>query len=266
MVNIQRGMTPEQVVDRIGPPLDRIDLAGLFGDSAVSMVTSGGRGGLLSRLLRRRTASPVRIATALGNSVSWYYQDFPTRGQETMISFVNGVVTEVRSRHSELPERTGVEHEWAEDLIMRHVARVARVHPDARLAALPNWQRLTSPEVLDFVLNVHAFPAEGEEGRLPCRARRFGDLDVLVSMLPVTEPEEIRELLPDGYLPALGNLLRDFGIRPDQTDVAHWILCRSDDGSTLGNLCYLPADRDITALTPWSLLSPEEQQRGSKSD
>lgn len=197
-------------------------------------------------------------------SFFWYYEDWPEKGVETMVNFVGGVVSGVQSRPDEAIEESVVQHEWARDVMTRALARVERDHPDDRLAARPGWQRLASPEVLGFILRVNAFPSRDEA--MPACARRFGDLDLLVTMLPVTEADRIRELMPRGYLTALDGIMRGFGIRPGRNDLAHWILCRDeDDGGTVAHLCYVPSTRDVTALMPWDLLSAEERERGTKS-
>ena len=259
-MDIERGMTPEQVAELIGPPLDRIDMAGVIGGSQFAIVTTSERG--WKRWFRRR--KPQDPTSAMLSTFFWYYPDWPDKGTETMVNFAGGMVSSVQQRPSDPLDQAAVQHEWARDLITRQVARVATNHPDDRLVARPGWQRLTSPEVLDFVLNVNAFPARGE--RVPGRARRFGDLDLLVTMLPVIDSHRIRQLMPDGYLPVLDTLLRSFGLRPGRNDIAHWILCRDEnDGGTVAHLCYVPSTREVTALMPWNLLSAEEQSRGTKT-
>jgi hypothetical protein len=69
--------------------------------------------------------------------------------------------------------------------------------------------------------------------------------------------------MPGGYLVTLDGLLRARGIRPGGTDIAHWILCRDDD-RTMAHLAYVAADRSVSALLPWDLLSDEERAGGTQ--
>jgi hypothetical protein len=88
---------------------------------------------------------------------------------------------------------------------------------------------------------------------------------VLVTLLGLIKSAWIRELMPGGYMPQLDRLLRASAIRLGEVDVAHWILCRDQDGRSVVHLAYVPATRGITALMPWDLLSAEEQRRGFKT-
>jgi hypothetical protein len=198
----------------------------------------------------------------LPDSVGWLYLDVPETGVETTVSFVNGRVTVARERPYDASARQVVRHDWAQELMLNHVARLEREFPDPGLTARPAWKRLTSQEVLEFALTARAYPAG--PGRIGRCARRFGDLDVIVSLFEVTAPDQIRALVPNGYIAELMALVDGFGITPGKLDLAHWIIGRASTDDTVAHLAFLPSARDITALMPWDLLSPDEQQGGSK--
>ncbi|WP_049580572.1 hypothetical protein [Streptomyces sp. SBT349] len=250
-------MTEGQVIDLLGPPHDRLTTEEFLGGARTGPVPGPARSA--------PPAAPVR----------WYYRDLPSRGMATVITFRRGVVARVTSRPAERaatdagagpPDRAGkgARHEWARELITRHIARVEADRPD--FAALPAWRRLTGADVLDFVLNADAHPRH--PGQLGCRRRRFGSLTVLVSLFDIAAPDRIRDLLPGGYLPHLDHLLHRSGAGAGigagaGQDTAHWLLGRAPDGATVAHLAYLPASRGAGALVPWDLLSEAERRRGA---
>ncbi|MEE6305992.1 hypothetical protein V1634_03985 [Plantactinospora veratri] len=209
------------------------------------------RRGLLDRL--RRSPQPR------SEPVSWYYPEFP-EGQTTLISFRYGVVDDV---HSSPYERTqaGPRHEWARELVVAHVGRVEA--GGQRMTTRTGWHRLTSAEVLDFVLGAGDAAYPPAPGRIGGIARQFGELTVLVSMFRATRPQQIRRLLPGGYVFQFFWLLDQFCVRPGESDVAHWILCHENAGGDDGivHLAYLPAETEgMSALLPVDLLSGKERR------
>ncbi|MEO3923098.1 hypothetical protein ABGB07_04360 [Micromonosporaceae bacterium B7E4] len=251
MVSIERGMTRDQVVDLIGPPLStmsRDEFRALYhsmGDLGMPQ-----RRGLLDRLRRRPLPRPR------SEPISWYYAGFPD-GQSTTISFRRGVVDAVTSSpHKRV--QASPQHEWARELVVAHVGRAEA--SGQRVTASAAWHRLASAEVMDFVLDAddNAYPPT--PGRIGGNARQFGDLTVLVSMFKVTRPQQIRRLLPGGYMSQFFWLLDQFCVRLGESDVAHWTLCRENAHKTV-HLSYLPAETEgMSALLPIDLLSGKERR------
>lgn len=159
------------------------------------------------------------------------------------------------------PGPASVRHGWALEPMFRHLAWIElNGRPD--LMTRPAWKRLCQPEVLDLVLDVDAYPTA--DGLINCRAVRSGELAILVSLFEVTEPDQIRAAMPVGYLQVLEHLVDSARIDLDETEVAHWILCRDPaTEQTAVHLTYLPT-RHGQALMPWDLLSEEERQGGEK--
>ncbi|PAZ17575.1 hypothetical protein CLM62_02335 [Streptomyces sp. SA15] len=191
----------------------------------------------------------------------WYYKHVPEQGMDTSIAFEGGMVIDVQTRTLEPPGPASARHGWARELIIRHLDRVVKDQPGLMTGVA--YREMTSPPVLDFVLNADAYPSP--DGQITCRTQQFGQVGVLVTLLDLVEPARIRELMPGGYMPQLDRLLRASAIRLGEVDVAHWILCRDHDGRSVVHLAYVPASQGITALMPWDLLSAEEQGRGFKT-
>jgi hypothetical protein len=252
VVSIERGMTRDQVVDLLGPPISTLSedefRAAYRGVTDFSVPQ---RRGVLDRLRRRPQPR--------SEPVSWFYLGFP-EGKSTLIKFRHGIVEDVHSQPFERVQ-TRPRHEWARELVVAHIGRVgARDH---RITARPAWQRLTSAEVLDFTLDAgdNAYPPV--PGRIGGNTRRFGELTVLVSMFNASGPQQVRSLLTGGYMSHLFWLLDEFGVRLGESDVAHWILCRENaNGDGAVHLSYLPAETEgMSALLPVDLLSGKERRR-----
>jgi hypothetical protein len=244
VTGIEQGMSPREVVDLIGPPLDFMEPADLLGGAEFAVMTSG-------------------AAAQFKQKVHWLYIDIPNRGLETTVTFTNGAVSFARTQVYDASQREVVHHDWTYRLMINHLERMDRDWPDKRLIARPAWQRLATDEVLEFVETASAYPhAAGSIGR---SAWRFGDLDVIVSLFEETDPDAIRAVMPDGYIPALSALVDGFGITPGKIDLAHWILGCASDTDTVAHLAFIPATRDLTFMVPWDLLSPAERARGSKA-
>jgi hypothetical protein len=253
MVSIERGMTRDQVVDLIGPPLktmSRDEFRAVF-HQTIDFSTPQRRG-LLDRLRRR---PPPRA-----EPISWYYAEFP-EGQTTTISFRRGVVDAVTSSPHPPPHeraQASPQHEWARELVVAHVGRVEA--SGQRVTASAAWHRLTSTEVLDFVLDADDRAYPPVPGRIGGNTRQFDELTVLVSMFKVTGPQQIRRLLPGGYMSQFFWLLDQFYVQLGESDVAHWILCHENAHETV-HLTYLPAQTEgMSALLPIDLLSGKERR------
>jgi len=156
---------------------------------------------------------------------------------------------------------TSTRQERASKLIVDHVERVVKDRPDLMTSVA--FRELTSTDTLDFIVNADAWPSP--DGHITFRAKRLNQVIVLVSLVGTIDPSRIRNLMPAGYLPELDRLLHESGLRPGELDAAHVVLGLDADGRTAVHLAYLPAQRDITFLTPWDLLSDQERNRGSKT-
>ncbi|WP_242910089.1 hypothetical protein [Actinomadura terrae] len=221
MEGIEPGMTPHEVVDMVGPPLNAMDEAGLVGNS-------------------------WSVGTLTG-ALWWLYEDVPRPGITTQIAFTQGVVELVKTWEAPMGQASEP-REWVRGLVGGHVARMEQDYPE--LARYPGWRELTGPQVRDFLVNV---PASLDEGlAIYALARRFGHLDVLVSTFATVDTARIRERLPDGYVQRLIELVALFGIRPWTTDVAHWILCRENEKIAV-HLAFVPVVQGVPCLLPGDL-------------
>lgn len=235
------GMTPREVVDLFGPPPGFIDEARLFGRTPVI-----GRAPSQRRLF-------------------WIYFDVPEPGTDLHVAFTNGRLTTFdaypadRTGHGEAINGRAI-NGWAERVVAKQLVKVEREFP-GQPTVRPAWRRLAGTEVMDFVLTARgATPAD--DGRLGSAARRFGDLDVIVSVVDVAEPGLIQAYLPGGYFAELAHLVDGHGITPRKLDLAHWIIGNAPDGPRAAHLAYLPAERGVMGVMPWDLLSPEERKKG----
>jgi hypothetical protein len=229
MAKLWNGMTPREVVSLLGPPLDFTD------DSDPRL--GGAR------------QPPRRLW--------WLYADWPKPGVEITVAFTYGKLTSYAERPWYPPEDEVVWDDWAHGVMVDHIATMEAEFADERLVDQPGWFDLTTQDVLDFVLAARADPIG--PGRIGHSARRFEDVDVIVSKFEITDPARIRTYLPNGYLPTLATLLTGFGITPRERDLAHWVLGHDPDGGTVAHLGYIPADDDVTTLVPAELLAPGEQ-------
>jgi hypothetical protein len=239
-------MTPYEVTDQLGPPLDVMDMAELVGDSSFAISRSGSQTRIGGKAQR----------SDLPDTLFWLYLGVPEPGQETDIVFEHGRLSSVKVRPHAAPARDGVEHEWARRFITDHVARMERNHPDL-VDGRTAWRTMTGAEVVAFLLDNPKRPSA--PGQIQATARRFGDLDVLVSLFDTTDPNAIRSRMPGGYVTCLDSLLRARGIRVGGTDVAHWMLCRAGNQAAV-QLAYLPADRSVGAILPADLGSDDERR------
>jgi hypothetical protein len=140
---------------------------------------------------------------------------------------------------------------WVRRVVPQHMARVEAT--GMTLTRRPGWRRLADEDALAFV----AAARDGE-------GRRFGDdLHVVVSLLPSTKPRRIRRLMPGGYIQWVDGVFRRSGAALGRVDVAHWLVCVDGPARVL-HLAYLSADRSVTALLPWELLSRAEKRGGRK--
>jgi hypothetical protein len=120
---------------------------------------------------------------------------------------------------------------WVRRAIPAHLAKHAR----SAVAQRPGWARLGSELAVSFV----ACAVDG--------ARRwFGDVHVVVSVLPEARPRRVRRLMPGGYLVWAEGVLR--GAQHGHIDVAHWLVC----GERNVHLAYWAAGEPL--LLPEKLL------------
>jgi hypothetical protein len=233
MAKVRNGMTPREVVEILGPPLD-------FADETDPSLG----GGVVRAGYRPR-------------GLWWLYADWPKPGVEITLFFTNGQLASHNERRWHPPADEVVWDDWAHEVMVDHVTRMEDEFPDQRLAEQPGWYELTTQEVLDFVIATRAdVIAPGHIGR---SARGFDDVDVIVSKFEVTDPATIRTYLPHGYLRTLSKLIDGFGITPRKRDLAHWLLGHAPDGGIVAHLAYVPADDDVTTLVPSELLAPGER-------
>jgi hypothetical protein len=135
---------------------------------------------------------------------------------------------------------------WVRRTIPAHLERAAATgFPVTRRAG---WARLRSEAALSFV----ACARDGE-------SRRFADVHVVVSVLPEWRPRRIRKLLPDGYGTWVDDVFARAGVRLDEVDGAHWLLC-----GHVVRLAYFTAAPGVAPLVPWDLLTRAEKRRGAK--
>jgi len=253
VVSVERGMTRDQVVGLIGPPFS---VTG-YDEFLASYDNVFGVRLPQRRRLRDRFRRAARDLPPLPEPVSWLYAEVP-EGHSTVITFKNGVVEMVSSQPYERAG-TGLEHEWAREMVVTHLGRTSA--DSQRLAA--HLTRLAGAEVLDFVLDAHGDAYPPIAGRIGANLRRFGELTVLVSMFRVTTPQKIRGQLPGGYMTHLFWLLDEFHIRLGESDVAHWILCHDDRGDQVVHVSFMPGEKAgiNEALLPVDLLSSKERRR-----
>jgi hypothetical protein len=241
MTAIRPGMTAHEVVDVLGPPRSTLTDEEFF------------RG--------RRFSGPRPHAS----KVYWLYLGMPP-GRETNIVLDNDIVVSATERPYDAGDWGSAGNTWAVPAMAKQRSHVERQPTFAELVRLPGWHRLGEPDVIQFV--VDSFATGETPTDLGRTARRFGELDVLLSIGPHLHPQEVRPAyFPDGYLPVLSRFVHDFGIRPGQYDLAHWILGHDParKPSWSAQLTYVPANRNIITMYPWDLLSPEEQSHGSLS-
>jgi hypothetical protein len=239
MTQVTPGMSKYEVVDVLGPPLDFLTTEDLIGNT------------------------PYSGSMGLRDSVSWLYLDVPP-GRETRVTLEDGVVTSARELPYDASEFRRPGHEWARPLMADHHARTEADPTFAGLVRLPGWRRLRTADVLEFVEITHAAPPRPHQ--LGRAARRFGEVDVLVSFCELTAADQLRSTyFPDGYLPVLSDLVTSFAIRPRQCDLAHWIFGRTSDSDTVAHLAYVPAADGVMSMMPWDLLSAAEQSGGRAS-
>jgi hypothetical protein len=243
MTVIREGMTANEVVDILGPPLDTLSM---------------------EEFLSGRSFAGEPPA-----HVYWLYLDVPPGRESNIVLDENGVVVSATERPYDARDRPSAGNTWAKRAVAEQRAKVERQPTFAELVRLPGWQRLGGPDAVRFV--VDTFATADNPTDLARRARRFGELDVFLSVGPHLDAAAIRAAyFADGYLPVLARFMEDFGIRPGQYDLAHWIFGhaprRMRKSAWVAHLAYIPADGGITAVLPWELLSPGEQSRGSLSD
>jgi hypothetical protein len=238
MTQVTPGMSKYEVVDVLGPPLDFLSTEDLIGNTPYS-------------------------GSGFRDSVSWLYLDVPP-GRETRVTLDDDVVTSAREQPYDPSEFRRPGHEWARPLMADHLAKTESDPTFAGLVRLPGWQRLRSADVLKFVEITHAAPPRPSQ--LGRAARRFGEVDVLVSFCELTSADQLRAAyFPEGYLAVLSDLVSSFGIRPRQLDLAHWIFGRTSDSDTVVHLAYVPAADGVMIMMPWELLSAAEQSGRSAS-
>jgi hypothetical protein len=248
MTQVKPGMSKHDVVDLLGPPLDYLSLGDLLGSHRYGgTVRSTGPG------------DDVRVVPKdqlrLADTVNWLYLDVPP-GRETTLTLKDGVVVSAQERPYDGSDRELPEHGWAQARMEGHFAKVEGDPTFAEIVQVPGWQRLRSTEVREFVQNTYATSKPDQIGRA---ARRFGELDVVVSYCELTALADLRPTyFANGYLPVLSRLIEDFGIRPRQYDLAHWILGSTRDSGTIAHLAYVPS-ADVMMLMPWDLLSDAER-------
>ncbi|MER0244975.1 hypothetical protein AAHZ94_23875 [Streptomyces sp. HSW2009] len=238
MVGIESGMTPQQVVAVLGPPLDFLDMLALVGPAS----PAGQPGAAADSRLRDRCW--------------WLYRDVPRPGVEVNVNFRGGRVVEARVRPYDRSAYSVFRHDWARVPMLDEIAAVERALPDGRLTGRPGWRVLADGPALEFALSSYAYPAEPDDvGRA---ARRFGPVDVVVSLFDVAEPERIRAVMRDGYVAELHALADKLGLLPRRLDLAHWVIGRSPDGGATAHLSFLPVDATIAPHYPSALLGPGE--------
>jgi hypothetical protein len=136
---------------------------------------------------------------------------------------------------------------WVRELIPEHLAKLDNA--GVGLAWRPGWAWLSSEPALSFV----ASATDATIMELP-------NVQILVSLFSVTEPERIRKRMRGGYVTWLDHVAKAAGVRVGDAlpDLAHWILC-ADHRLQVVHLGYLSAEAN-GALMPWDLLPPDEQQ------
>jgi hypothetical protein len=177
-------------------------------------------------------------------------------------------VTVVYAPTDQTPDQTPARHEWARELLLIHVAR-HELDVSPGLMTLPAWRKLTTPDVLDFVVNVGELPKWPplDSGRtVGYSYRTFGNLTVVVSMVNDSKPRRIRKQFQEGYRAYLEYMLHELDFGRGTADVAHWILCRGrPDNHNAVQLAYAPTSRDAMLILPIDLLTGREKRRGSKA-
>lgn len=133
---------------------------------------------------------------------------------------------------------------WVRRTIPTHLARVETA--GAAVTRRPGWTRLWSEAVVSFV----ACARDGDW-------RRFPDVHVVVSVLPEWRPRRVRKFMPGGYPAWADGVFARAGVRLDEVDGAHWLLC-----GHVVHLAYFSADPGVAPLVPWDLLTRAEK-RGS---
>lgn len=91
--------------------------------------------------------------------------------------------------------------------------------------------------------------------------RQFSGTLVAVTVFPVWMPEQVRALLPDGYIALIQELAAPFHEAGEKTPMAHWAFT-SDGNLTSVYLTVIPnpeTDMEAPALIARELLSPQER-------
>ncbi|MBB4912562.1 hypothetical protein H4W32_006978 [Actinophytocola algeriensis] len=135
---------------------------------------------------------------------------------------------------------------WVWRTAPEHLARVEAT--GFGVVRRPGWARLATSGALSFL----GCARDGD-------ARRFPELQVVVSVFPSARPRRVRRLMPGGYSRWVDTVFARAGVRMDDGDAAHWLVC----GRVL-HLAYFSPDPDTAPLVPWDLLSRAEKRGGGE--
>jgi hypothetical protein len=136
---------------------------------------------------------------------------------------------------------------WVRRVIPQHLAKIDEAGDG--LAWRPGWATLSTQAALAFVARAR-----------DATARRFGDVQIVVSLLNETKPRRIRKLMPGGYFTWADRVFAAAGVShgAQEPDIAHWLVCADRSGAEVHLGYFARSTRE--ALLPWDVLTRAEQR------
>jgi tetratricopeptide (TPR) repeat protein len=150
----------------------------------------------------------------------------------------------------------------AEDIIRAHLDRMARLYKKQPGFTITDAvsKRLLQTEVLSFTLKAMTDKLQEsfQNNRHHWQSRRFGDLCLIVSVVPALDAAKARTYFQGKYLPFTEDQLKVLGGEFGQVNFAHWVLC--SDGNKMGvHLTIIPAAQGGMLLFAQEMLTEKEQ-------
>lgn len=140
-----------------------------------------------------------------------------------------------------------------EQSLRQHLSRMERNCATAKGFHImkPLWDNLLRPDILAFATS--SIDQELKKSLADqlhhYQARRFEDIYVAVSTIPVVNPSEARAFFGCGYFGFMDVLLNECGYGAGDLHLAHWIFCY-DGRQQAVHLTFMPAAKMSRAQGP----------------